>query len=60
MKILKSKLAKTILIVMIIWLALSYAEILSKNVRPNPEYSNMNIIVNYINWLNNINVAIHK
>lgn len=31
--------------IVLIWMMASYVEIISKNTKPNPEYSNLNIIV---------------
>ena len=41
-------------IIIMLWLALSYAEILSKNIFGGATYSDYNIIVNGINYLNKI------
>lgn len=41
-----SNLFVTMGVIMIIWFGMSYAEILFKHEKPNPNYSDKNIIVN--------------
>lgn len=43
----------TLIIMFVLWMSLCYFEIITKNVRPNPEYSRYNIIVNTINYFAN-------
>lgn len=45
MKKIMSLVVDTIIIGMLVWGAMSYMEIISKNVRPNPEYSNYNLFI---------------
>ena len=45
MKILSKIITVTSIIIML-WFAASYIEIVCKNLTPNPEYSNHNVIVN--------------
>jgi len=42
-------------VIFLIWLGLSYIEIISKNLSPNPTYSEYNIIVNIVDWANEYN-----
>ena len=51
------KLGDIFMIIIALWLCINYCEILAKNVRPNPEYSKYNIIVNYIKYIDNLNVG---
>ena len=44
------KMTTIILIIFVLWLGLSYAEILIKNTRENPIYSKGNAIVMMIRW----------
>lgn len=34
-----------------IWMTISYGEIIMKNLNPNPQYSDWNIIVNFIEYI---------
>ena len=45
MKKVVSNLTNVICVVFLLWLALSYVEIVCKNVRPNPQYSNYNFLI---------------
>lgn len=52
MKKLLSGLLVTISVAMLIWIGMSYIEIICKNTSPNPEYNDNNIIVNAVEWAN--------
>jgi len=52
MKKLLSGLLVTISVAMLIWIGISYIEIICKNMSPNPEYNDNNIIVNAVEWAN--------
>ncbi len=43
----------TISAIILLWMVASFAEIISKNTEPNPEYSKANILVNIIEEANN-------
>jgi hypothetical protein len=38
-------------LVMIVWFCLSYFEIVCKNLSDNPKYSDYNIVINSVNWI---------
>ena len=51
MKKLVEKIFIGICIFFLAWTVMSYGEILCKNLDRNPQYSENNIIVNSINWI---------
>ena len=40
-------------IILLVWVGLSYGEILCKNLKSNPQYSEYNVIVNMVEWAEN-------
>ena len=46
------KVLVTISVVFLLWCGISYGEILLKHNNSNPEYSEKNIIVNFVEWAN--------
>ena len=52
MKKLLSNVLVTISVAMLIWIGMSYVEIICKNTTPNPKYDDNNIIVNVVEWAN--------
>ena len=40
-------------IILLVWIGLSYGEILCKNLKPNPQYSEHNVIINIAEWAEN-------
>lgn len=52
MKKLLSNVLVTISVAMLIWIGMSYVEIVCKNTSPNPKYDDNNIIVNVVEWAN--------
>jgi hypothetical protein len=40
-------------IILLVWIGLSYGEILCENLKPNPQYSKYNAIVNIVEWAEN-------
>lgn len=45
-----NKMTTVITIILVVWLGLSYMEIITKNTRVNPVYNKGNVIVMLVEW----------